>query len=163
MEDDPRVLDRMSVAVLGALCASLVSAGVIWIWRPEWWQIGLLLALFAGPNALQLAFSTYSRTKGWKSAAAWLDNTATHLLWITGLFLYFTFGVITISGFVWSYVLANIVGVMLSLVLMRKHWTSPFCSRYKRTMTIGLPMMLNGVALFCNSISPYPDWHLFGA
>ncbi len=148
MENDPKVLDRMFVAVLGAISASLLAACLIWVWRPDWWLVGLLVALSSGPSALQLAFSTYSRTMGWKSTAAWLDNTATHLLWITGVFLYLTFGMITISGFVWSYILINIAGVMLGLAVIWQYWTPPFRPRYQRSMSIGVPMMLNGMAIF---------------
>ena len=147
MENDSKVLDRIFAAVSGAVFFSLLCTAAIWVWHPDWWQVGLLVTLFAGPSAFQLAFSTYSRSRGWKSAAAWLDNTATHLMWIVALFLYSVCGIISILDFVWLYILVNILGLILALSLIWKYWTPPFSTRYRHTMAVGLPMMFNGIAI----------------
>jgi len=151
MEDDPEVLDRMGLSVLGAAVAGMLLAGLAMGGVQFWLDnrlTAVLVALMIAPSAAQIALSTYSRTRGWKSAAAWLDNTATHLLWMTGLALFAIGGSVVLSGYVGVYLVSNLVIAGLAIWFAVTQWKRPVGARYRHSLRIGFPMMLNGVTIF---------------
>lgn len=152
IESDDKVIDRMAISVLGAAVAGLGTAwlfinGNISLWNQDT-DIVTLSALMIAPLAVQIALSTYSRTKGWKSAAAWLDNTSTHLMWIIGIVLFLHAGLINLGDFRNIYVTLNILIVGLSLYFAIRYYAPPLTTRYRHSLKIGFPMMMNGVAIF---------------
>lgn len=152
MEGDGAVIDRMAIAALGTVQIAVIFMLALWLgWLDRWIEnttTATLVGIMIAPSAVQLALSTYCRSRGWKSWAAWLDNTATHLLWVTSAILVLTVSVIDIGQFSKIYLWVNGVIAALCILIIWQYWTPPVFARYKKSIQIGFPMMLNGVSIF---------------